>query len=99
MANPMLKTRRFTSRSGAVIDFTELGFGTAPLGNLYRAISEEDAQASGVDLITAGLPYDSIVAVHARQLAEGKLDIDRSAILEFSIAVGDIPEGTPRVGE
>ena len=25
------------------IDFTELGFGTAPLGNLYRAVSDEDA--------------------------------------------------------
>jgi D-threo-aldose 1-dehydrogenase len=28
---------------GKPIDFTELGFGTAPLGNLYRAISDEEA--------------------------------------------------------
>ena len=46
MGKTTLATRRFTSRSGAIIDFTELGFGTAPLGNLYRAISEEDAQAT-----------------------------------------------------
>ena len=28
------------------LGFTELGFGTAPLGNLYRAISEAEAQAT-----------------------------------------------------
>ena len=32
--------RAFTSRSGAIIEFTELGFGTAPVGNLYRAVDE-----------------------------------------------------------
>ena len=29
----------------AVSTFTELGFGTAPLGNLYRAVSDDEAQA------------------------------------------------------
>lgn len=36
--------RRDWNRHGKTIAFTELGFGAAPLGNLYRAISEPDAQ-------------------------------------------------------
>jgi D-threo-aldose 1-dehydrogenase len=35
--------RRFTSRSGRALDFSVLGFGSAPLGNLYRAIGNEQA--------------------------------------------------------
>ena len=41
-----MKSRRFERLAGRGLTFTELGFGTAPLGNLYRAISEEDAQAA-----------------------------------------------------
>ena len=37
--------RAFTSRSGAIIDFTELGFGSAPVANLYRAVDEDDGAA------------------------------------------------------
>ncbi len=33
-----MKKRNFKAPSGEVISFTELGFGTAPLGNLYRAV-------------------------------------------------------------
>ena len=40
-----LKTRRWQRGEGAALEFTELGFGTAPLGNLYRAISDDDARA------------------------------------------------------
>lgn len=40
-----LKTRNWRRRGSAGIDFTELGFGTAPLGNLYRAISDDEARA------------------------------------------------------
>jgi D-threo-aldose 1-dehydrogenase len=39
-----MKTRTWNRTGKNRIDFTELGFGTAPLGNLYRAVSEEDAQ-------------------------------------------------------
>ena len=41
-----LATRLFSTRSGKQLAFTELGFGTAPLGNLYKAISEDTAQAT-----------------------------------------------------
>ena len=40
-----LKTRRWQRGAGATLEFTELGFGTAPLGNLYRAIGDDDARS------------------------------------------------------
>ncbi|TIO89807.1 MAG: aldo/keto reductase, partial [Mesorhizobium sp.] len=41
-----MKTRHFDRIGNGGITFTELGFGTAPLGNLYRAVSDEDANAA-----------------------------------------------------
>ena len=40
-----MKTRLWDRRNTGGLRFTELGFGAAPLGNLYRAISEAEAQA------------------------------------------------------
>ena len=36
--------RKFKAPSGAVIGFTDLGFGTAPIGNLFQPIDPEAAQ-------------------------------------------------------
>ncbi|MGV3549809.1 aldo/keto reductase [Rhizobium sp.] len=38
-----MKSRHWDRLGNGGISFTELGFGTAPLGNLYRAVSDEDA--------------------------------------------------------
>ncbi len=40
-----LKTRHWDRLGNGGLTFTELGFGTAPLGNLYRAIGDEEAGA------------------------------------------------------
>ena len=39
-------TASLSGRTARPLDVTRLGFGGAPLGNLYRKISEEDAQAT-----------------------------------------------------
>ncbi|MEM7567813.1 MAG: hypothetical protein AAF321_11340, partial [Pseudomonadota bacterium] len=39
-----MKTRTLKTRSGATLDLTELGFGGAPLGNMLKALPEEQAQ-------------------------------------------------------
>ena len=39
-----MKKNLFKAPSGASISLTEMGMGTAPLGNLYRPLSEKDAQ-------------------------------------------------------
>ncbi len=41
-----LKRRHWDRLGNGGLTFTELGFGTAPLGNLYQAISDEDARAT-----------------------------------------------------
>lgn len=74
MDKTTLPLRRFTSRSGAVIDFTELGFGTAPLGNLYRAISEEDAQATLQAAWDAGCRYIDTAPLYGLGLSETRVN-------------------------
>jgi D-threo-aldose 1-dehydrogenase len=41
-----LPIRSFRTSRGRVLPFTELGIGTAPLGNMYRALDEAAAQAA-----------------------------------------------------
>jgi D-threo-aldose 1-dehydrogenase len=41
-----MKTRSFTTRSGQTLSFPAMGFGTAPLGNLYAPLSDESARAT-----------------------------------------------------
>ena len=41
-----LQTRHWDRLGNGGLTFTELGFGTAPLGNLYKAISDNDARAT-----------------------------------------------------
>ena len=38
------RARRLVTRRGAELNFTELGFGGAPLGNLYRPMTEKEAR-------------------------------------------------------
>ena len=42
----MLNTRHWDRHKTGGLNFTELGFGTAPLGNLYKAISDAEARAT-----------------------------------------------------
>jgi D-threo-aldose 1-dehydrogenase len=67
-------TRQFTSRSGATITFTELGFGTAPLGNLYRAVPDEEAEATLEAAWDVGCRYFDTAPLYGLGLAESRLN-------------------------
>ena len=54
--------------------FTELGFGAAPLGNLYRAISEDDAQAVLERAWEAGVRYYDTAPLYGLGLSETRLN-------------------------
>jgi len=69
-----MKTRRFERLTGRGLTFTELGFGTAPLGNLYRAISEEDAQAALRAAWDSGCRYFDTAPLYGLGLAEARLN-------------------------
>ncbi|WP_425607303.1 aldo/keto reductase [Roseibium sediminicola] len=52
-----MKSRPLNARTNRPIHLTEMGFGGAPLGNLYRKVSEEDAQAALQTAFDNGIRY------------------------------------------
>ncbi len=69
-----LKTRHWDRLGNGGLTLTELGFGTAPLGNLYRAISDEDAH----DILTlawdSGVRYYDTAPLYGFGLSETRLN-------------------------
>ena len=69
-----MKKRNFKTPSGQTIAFTELGFGAAPIGNLYRAVSEDDAQATLNAAWKAGVRYYDTAPLYGLGLSETRLN-------------------------
>lgn len=69
-----MKKRLFKAPSGASINFTELGFGAAPLGNLYKATSEKDAQATLEAAWQHGVRYFDTSPLYGLGLSETRLN-------------------------
>lgn len=69
-----MKKRLFKAPSGQSIGFTELGFGAAALGNLYRAHSEKDAQATFAAAWSAGIRYFDTAPLYGLGLSETRLN-------------------------
>ena len=68
-------TRRHWDRHGTGgLNFTELGFGTAPLGNLYKAISDEEADAILARAWDAGIRYYDTAPLYGLGLSETRLN-------------------------
>jgi D-threo-aldose 1-dehydrogenase len=69
-----LKTRHWDRIGNGGTTFTELGFGTAPLGNLYRAISDDDAQAILEEAWAGGVRYFDTAPLYGLGLSETRLN-------------------------
>jgi D-threo-aldose 1-dehydrogenase len=69
-----MKTRQFKAPSGEVLTFTELGFGGAPIGNLYQAHSEEAAQAALDAAWEAGVRYFDTAPLYGLGLSETRIN-------------------------
>ena len=69
-----LKTRHWDRLGNGGMTFTEIGFGTAPLGNLYRAISDADADAVLDRAWDAGLRYYDTAPLYGFGLSETRLN-------------------------
>ncbi|CDX59744.1 Pyridoxal 4-dehydrogenase [Mesorhizobium plurifarium] len=69
-----MKTRHFDRIGNGGITFTELGFGTAPLGNLYRAVSDEDANATLEAAWATGCRYYDTAPLYGLGLSETRLN-------------------------
>ncbi|WP_306120121.1 MULTISPECIES: aldo/keto reductase [unclassified Roseitalea] len=69
-----MKTRHWERLEGRGIDFTELGFGTAPLGNLYKAVSDEAARETLDAAWETGCRYFDTAPLYGLGLAETRLN-------------------------
>jgi len=69
-----LKTRHWDRHGNGGLTFTELGFGTAPIGNLYRAISDEDAAAILELSWASGIRYYDTAPLYGLGLSETRLN-------------------------
>jgi D-threo-aldose 1-dehydrogenase len=68
------RKRKFKARGGAELAFTELGFGAAPLGNLYRPMTEKEARAT-LDMAWAeGVRYYDTAPLYGLGLSETRLN-------------------------
>ena len=56
------------------VNFTELGFGSAPLGNLYRAITEEDARSTLQAAWQSGCRYFDTSPLYGLGLSETRIN-------------------------
>jgi D-threo-aldose 1-dehydrogenase len=69
-----MRTVEFRAPSGATLPFTELGIGTAPLGNLFRPVSEQTAQQTFAACWAAGLRYVDTAPLYGLGLSETRLN-------------------------
>ncbi len=72
MADPahMTGVRRFVTRGGRALDFTEFGFGGAPLGNMHRALDDDEARATLDAAWVAGIRYFDTAPLYGHGLSE-----------------------------
>lgn len=69
-----MKKNLFKAASGASISLTEMGMGTAPLGNLYRPLSEKDAQSTLEAAWKAGIRYFDTAPFYGLGISENRLN-------------------------
>ena len=69
-----MKIRHYDRIGNGGVNFTELGFGSAPLGNLYRAITEEDAQSTLEAAWQSGCRYFDTSPLYGLGLSETRIN-------------------------
>lgn len=69
-----MKKRHWDRLGNGGLTFTELGFGAAPLGNLYRAISDEAAREVLEAAWAGGLRYFDTAPLYGLGLSETRLN-------------------------
>ena len=68
------RIRKLVTRRKAELNFTELGFGAAPLGNLYRPMTEKEARVMLEAVWAAGIRYFDTAPLYGLGLSETRLN-------------------------
>ncbi len=98
MADAGIAARRrpFVTRAGKRLEFTALGFGSAPLGNYLRPLAEADCDATLAAAWAAGVRYFDTAPFYGLGLAEQRvgraLKARRRADFVLSTKVGRVLE-------
>src|SRR5260370_26164207 len=69
-----VRTRKILTRRRVELQFTELGFGGAPLGNLYRPMTEKEARVMLEAVWAAGCRYFDTAPLYGLGLSETRLN-------------------------
>ena len=69
-----VRVRKFVTRRGAELAFTELGFGGGPLGNLFRPTTEKEARLTLETVWAAGCRYFDTAPLYGFGLSETRLN-------------------------
>ncbi len=69
-----MRAKTFKAPSGASIKLTEMGFGTAPIGNLLQTVSEKDAQDTLAAAWKSGMRYFDTAPLYGAGLSETRLN-------------------------
>jgi D-threo-aldose 1-dehydrogenase len=65
--------RNFVTRAGRKLSFSALGFGSAPLGNYLRALSEEECDETLAAAWSSGLRYFDTAPLYGLGLSEARV--------------------------
>ena len=65
--------RRFTTRDGKELSFTAMGFGSAPLGNYLRPLSEQDCDRTLSAAWDSGMRYFDTAPLYGYGLSEHRV--------------------------
>ncbi|MDE0521806.1 MAG: aldo/keto reductase [Boseongicola sp.] len=77
---PVTQTRLLNDRTSRPVELSVLGFGGAPIGNLYREVSDDDAGAALSAAFDAGVRYFDTAPLYGLGLSELRFS---RAIREF----------------
>ena len=70
----MIRKRTLNRLANQYLDISELGFGSAPLGNLYKPISDDEANDTLEDAWDAGIRYYDTAPLYGLGLSETRLN-------------------------
>lgn len=98
----IMKTIEFNAPFGGRVNLTEMGFGTAPLGNLYRELSEQQVEETLQAAWDGGMRYFDTAPQYGLGLSESRLskffaDKDRDSFV-LSTKIGRLLEPANPVG-
>lgn len=86
MHSNSIPSRSFVTRSGATLAFSEIGLGTAAIGNLYKAHSDQSARELFDTALDQGIRYVDTAPMYGLGLSERRVGeslrcVDRSRVL------------------